>query len=80
MLGTRRNIGFWKNCADKRCYICHKPWMSLTSMQLHHRTYKNLGKEKYEDLVPICSEHHDMITTAWNNKIFLGKTFGMSPI
>jgi predicted HNH restriction endonuclease len=30
-------------------------------MHLHHRTYKNLGNERLNDLVPLCPDCHDRV-------------------
>lgn len=29
-----------------------------TRVDLHHRTYKRIGRERLGDLVPLCREHH----------------------
>ncbi len=30
-----------------------------TNLHLHHRTYKRLGRERLNDLVPLCKAHHE---------------------
>jgi hypothetical protein len=41
------------------CYCCG---ISNVPLDLHHRTYKRLGKEKINiDLVPVCRTCHDEI-------------------
>jgi hypothetical protein len=41
------------------CYCCE---MTDVSLDLHHRTYKRLGKEKIHiDLVPVCRPCHEDI-------------------
>ncbi|MBS3904782.1 MAG: hypothetical protein KGZ39_05605 [Simkania sp.] len=37
----------------QHCLICHDE-----HYQLHHITYKNLGNEPLEDLMPLCDPHH----------------------
>jgi hypothetical protein len=32
-----------------------------TRVDLHHRTYKRLGRERLSDLVPLCRKHHDEV-------------------
>lgn len=32
---------------------------SKGNLQLHHRTYKRLGREHLSDLVPLCKIHHE---------------------
>lgn len=39
----------------KECKICR----TTADIHLHHRTYKNLGRERMSDLVPLCGVHHD---------------------
>jgi len=36
------------------CEVCRKN----KSTQVHHKTYKNLGKEEYWDLIAVCEECH----------------------
>jgi hypothetical protein len=38
----------------RQCAICE----SKGQVDLHHRTYKRLGKERITDLVALCREHH----------------------
>lgn len=38
---------------SKRCHVCGRP-----GVDLHHKTYRNLGHEYLWDLVPLCREHH----------------------
>jgi 5-methylcytosine-specific restriction endonuclease McrA len=39
------------------CVVCGAPWM-LRGGDLHHRTYTRLGAETWQDLVPMCRDHH----------------------
>src|ERR1039458_5245234 len=41
------------------CYVCGED-----GYQLHHHTYARLGKERYEDVVPLCSTHHKAVHRA----------------
>ena len=52
----------WKNikhlCLKKKkycCFICNE---STEILSLHHTTYKNIGKEKINDLVFVCEKCH----------------------
>lgn len=36
------------------CAVCG----SRTDLELHHHDYQRLGRERYEDLVPLCAAHH----------------------
>lgn len=47
----------------QECYLCGRPW--FRGIELHHRTYERLGREELSDLVPVCPEHHVLITRAW---------------
>jgi hypothetical protein len=38
----------WQHCA-----VCGQ-----VPFQLHHRTYKHLGREPLSDLMPLCRSHH----------------------
>lgn len=38
------------------CLVCRAP-----NVDLHHRTYKRLGRERLHDLVPLCREHHEQL-------------------
>jgi len=51
----------WKSVRErilkkrKHCEICR----SKEKLHVHHRHYKNIGKEPNKDLVLLCSYHHD---------------------
>lgn len=36
------------------CAVCGERWS-----ELHHRTYRRLGRERLSDLVPLCRQHHE---------------------
>ena len=38
-----------------RCQLCN----NNTSLQVHHRTYENLGNEHYGDLIALCQTCHE---------------------
>jgi hypothetical protein len=42
------------------CFACEKamPYVNAKGFNFHHRTYENLYNEKLDDLIPLCSEHH----------------------
>ena len=42
------------------CLVCGTEW-SLAGGDLHHRTYRRLGQEAFEDLCPACRHCHDRI-------------------
>ncbi len=43
--------------AEPFCLVCLKSW-DLRSGDLHHRSYSNLGHEKFQDLIPLCRSCH----------------------
>ena len=43
------------------CVVCGAKW-TLRHGDLHHRTYARLGAETWQDLVPMCRDHHDALT------------------
>lgn len=55
----------WKARRDRvvavyggRCYCCSEQTQFL---DVHHRTYRRLGKERPDDLVPVCRRCHQLI-------------------
>lgn len=40
----------------KICFVCLVPWNP--SFNFHHKTYKRLGVELLEDLLPVCRRCH----------------------
>jgi hypothetical protein len=50
----------------RRCYCCGITWQDARGLELHHRTYERLGREKWEDIVAVCSRRgngcHQWIT------------------
>lgn len=38
------------------CAVCRAPWV-----ELHHRRYKNLGREEFKDVIPLCRLHHQAV-------------------
>ena len=43
--------------AKKRCQRCGLPAV----LQVHHKTYDNMGHERDDDLLAVCRECHDTI-------------------
>lgn len=48
------------------CMICEATW-KLTGGDLHHRTYLRLGRECFEDLLPVDRGCHDRIHALWDS-------------
>lgn len=47
---------YWASKMPKNCAVCGR---NDVPRDLHHRTYKRLGKERLHDLVPLCRQCHD---------------------
>lgn len=63
----------------RRCYVCGISQAEHgRHLELHHRTYERLGKERFGDLVPICGGGpqtcHAKITRAWRARARTGLT------
>ena len=43
---------------DMVCAVCNE---KVNSLQLHHLTYKNIGNEQKDDLIPVCENCHKML-------------------
>lgn len=56
-LATRQR--YWDSDLPQECYVCAKP--RDEKFHMHHRTYKNFGKEELEDIVPACPRCHRFI-------------------
>lgn len=48
------------------CVLCGSKW-SLAGGDLHHRSYRRLGRECFEDLVPVDRTCHDRIHRVWDS-------------
>lgn len=42
--------------AEFKCQVCNSPHQ----LEVHHRTYTNLGKEEDPDLTVLCGECHSL--------------------
>ena len=48
-----------ENCKKRhgeKCAVCNSP----ENIEVHHRTYENLGCEKPSDVIPLCDSCHDL--------------------
>lgn len=55
------NSQHWKNLRSKLIgvyRVCAKCGKQTSNIQLHHLTYKRLGREKDSDLLPLCDSCH----------------------
>jgi hypothetical protein len=61
---------YWKGKLPNKCYCCQ----TTRNLQLHHKTYKRLGKERLTDLIYLCDKCHSQVheylkenkTNLWN--------------
>lgn len=51
---------YWASKLPQACYCCDRTDVPL---DLHHRTYKNLGNERLMDLIPLCRPCHEAAHT-----------------
>lgn len=54
----------------KKCYICE----SIKNLNLHHKSYKTLGKENLNHLLPLCKKHHYLVHQYLNSAKKYGYT------
>lgn len=63
----------WYAKRDKRIkldnYTCQVCGTTERPLQVHHRTYKNLGNEPMEDLITVCSVCHSIISEIEHTKL-----------
>ena len=51
----------------KRCYICGTDGKEMNEgIEPHHISYKNIGKETADDIVPLCETCHDRVHVGVN--------------
>jgi len=57
------------------CAVC----TSHNALEVHHRTYARLGRERPEDLVVLCSRHHRMIHGTYDDCVAHQLTLPIAP-
>ena len=65
----------WRSLSDQakardhyRCVLCGSP----DELEVHHKTYKRVGREDLDDLVTLCHRCHGIVTVAQRIGKFLG--------
>ena len=53
-----------KSGRPMKCYICY----SFDNLQFHHRSYRNLGQEKLDDLLVLCETCHKEVHYRYNHR------------
>jgi hypothetical protein len=63
----RRWYGEWlaRHGEEPACAVCGGRW-SLHLGDLHHRSYRRLGQEHFEDLIPLDRRCHDVVHALWD--------------
>lgn len=52
---------YWAGAGPSpHCAVCER----TDALQLHHRTYRRLGRERLDDLVLLCADHHRAVHQA----------------
>lgn len=83
----------WSNIKNKKLLInpCCQECGSSIKLNIHHKTYKRLGKEKLTDLVTLCHKHHSKLhkdkkllkkiarKTIRNNYLINSKVYRLTP-
>lgn len=68
----------------RRCYICLCTQAEYgKTFDLHHVTYERLGREHFDDLVPLCAgpgRCHDRVTKAWRARHRTGLTMSLKEL
>lgn len=54
---TKREALVYPEGPLDRCWDCKRP-LSISTADLHHLTYKRLGVELYQDVIPLCRSCH----------------------
>lgn len=52
-------LRYLRSHLPKDCFVCRAPYEN--SFHFHHRTYKNFGRERLLDIVPVCQRCHRLI-------------------
>lgn len=48
--------GYRASSRSRKCEVCNRG-----PIQLHHHTYQRLGKERLDDVTPLCRDHHEEV-------------------
>jgi len=53
------------------CQTCE----SKDNLEVHHRHYRNLGKEEMDDLITLCNECHEAITSVIRRRRYASRVY-----
>lgn len=59
---------------SNRCQTC----LSQDDLEVHHKTYERLGDEALEDLITLCHECHEAITTVIRRRRYEGRAISIN--
>lgn len=67
---------FFSDPSRKKCAVCG----IKHNLDLHHKTYENLGHEKLDDLIPLCRAHHELVHEYLDKAKELGLSYNTDDI
>ncbi len=56
-----------------RCRLCYAPDTEL-QLEVHHRTYVRLGRERAGDLLTVCKDCHHTVTDMLRRRRYAART------
>lgn len=60
---------YWLSNRPNECWACGKKYdYKSQSFNFHHLTYKNLYRERPEDLMLLCANHHRELELSWKSR------------
>lgn len=59
--------------AGHRCRLCNAAAADGTEIQVHHRTYERLFRERADDLTALCAECHRGVTSMERARRYAGR-------
>jgi len=59
---------------------CCQTCLSTDDLEVHHKTYVRLGNEDLEDLITLCSECHEAITTVIRRRRYSKRSIALVDI
>lgn len=56
--------------ANNRCRICFRPGSKASPIEAHHATYIHLGCEERGELLAICRDCHEEVTSFLRRRVY----------
>jgi hypothetical protein len=57
--------------SKNRCRLCCEKGTATAPLEVHHSTYKNIGKEALGDLIALCHACHVVVTSMLRGRRYL---------